>query len=220
MKNWVRAAGAGCAVALLTLSGTPGAVASPREVDEARLVPSLADSSFAPFDCKLRRTGPVCTGERHYETGWEDAGLPCDVPVYGMREEHRYQTRYYDTGYLNYDRRFRTHDLDSLSTSPDGPATATVRAQTRFDEPFAVPGDESTKSVITTGTIWDVRRATGPALFRAVGTLVEAPGVEPVFSGQVSEDGVSTRYDQVPLSAFFSEEEFLGLLCQAATTLS
>ena len=46
---------------------------------------------------------------------------------------------------------FRTKDIDYLSTSPSGPATATISANTRFDEPFAVPGDDSTYTVITQG---------------------------------------------------------------------
>ena len=42
----------------------------PEEIDQSSLVPTTLDSSFAPFTCRARPTGPVCTGERHLDTGW------------------------------------------------------------------------------------------------------------------------------------------------------
>lgn len=149
----------------------------PDEVDQTLLVPTTLDSSFAPFVCKAKRTGPVCTGERHLVEDWALADWPCGARVYGARTEDRWTTRYYNADYLNYDRRFRSHDVDYLSTSPAGPATATIKANTSFREPFAVPGDFSTVTVITRSTIWDVRSVGGDPIFRAVGTLVEPPAV-------------------------------------------
>jgi hypothetical protein len=69
----------------------------------------------------------------------------------------------------------------------------------RFDEPFAVPGDDTTFTIITDGVIWDIRSVHGPAIFRAVGTLVEPPGEQGTFTGHVTVDGVTTSYDsEVP----------------------
>ncbi len=181
------------------------------------LVPRTLNSSFAPFVCKAKTTGPVCTGERHLVDDWAPAEWPCDAPVYGARTEDRWTTRYYNADYLNYDRWFRSHDVDYLSTSAAGPATATISANVRFREPFAVPGDDSTFTVITTGTIWDVRSVGEAPIFRAVGTLIEPPTAAPTFTGQVSVDGVTTSYDDAPLEAFFTDEAFVGWVCQAVT---
>jgi len=62
-------------------------------------VPALS-SSFAPWDCKAKLTGPVFTGERHLSDGWAPIPDVCDIPIWGSRVEHRYQTRYYDHDYL------------------------------------------------------------------------------------------------------------------------
>ena len=148
------------AIATLVLAAAVAAPAQaqpPDEVDQTLLVPTTLDSSFAPFICKAKRTGPVCTGERHLVADWAPADWPCGPPVYGASREDRWTTRYYNTDYLNYDRLFRTHNVDYLSTSATGPATAIIRTNARFREPFEVPGDDSTITVITTGTIWDVR---------------------------------------------------------------
>jgi len=222
MHALVRSAGAACTVALalaVALAGATTASASDhKSVDQTQLVPTTLDSSFAPFDCKLKVTGPVCTGERSIDTGWEAADLPCDVPVYGRHVSYRHQIRYYDLDYLNYDRRFRTNDVDYVSTSPDGSAAATITTRARFTEPFAVAGDDSTITVITTGTIFDIKPTHGRSLFRVVGTLVEPPDAEPTFTGRVTADGVTTRYDDAPLSSFFSEEMFVETVCQAVTS--
>ncbi|WP_380167603.1 hypothetical protein [Jannaschia sp. R86511] len=170
---------------------------------------------FAPWDCRLRATGPVCTGDRFVDTGWEPADWPCDVPVYGRYVSSRRSTRFYDLDYLNYDRRFRSHDVDHLSRFPDGRDAATITSRVRFTEPFAVPGDDSTITVISTGTIWDIRTATGRSLFLVVGTLVEPPDAEPTFTGQVTVDAVRTRYSDAPLSTFFSEDLFVSTVCEA-----
>lgn len=181
-------------------------------------MPALSPT-FAPWDCKAKRTGPVCTGERHLRHDWapvDDAS--CDVPIWGSRVEDRYQTRYYDHDYLNYYREFRTNDVDYFSTSPTGPATAQISSTVRFFETFDVRGDDQIMTIITKGATWDLRPAQGPALFRVVGTLVEPYNAAATFSGQVTINGKSTRYDDAPLEEFFSEEFFLATLCQAATS--
>jgi hypothetical protein len=50
----------------------------------------------------------------------------------------------------------------------------------------------------THGVLWDLRPAQGPPLHRVVGTLVEPYHGEATFSGQVTVDGVPTRYHDVP----------------------
>ncbi len=189
----------------------------PAEVDQALLVPTTLNSSFAPFDCKLRLTGPVCTGERHISTDWGPFDFSCGVPVYVRTVSDRYSTRYYDHDYLNYDRHFRLNDVDYLSTSPNGPATAAISATAQFDEPFAVRGDDSTRTIITNGVLWDIRSSTGRAVFRAVGTLVEPPDAEGTFTGHATADGVTTVYDDAPLSEVLPDDAFVDYVCRAVT---
>ncbi|MET0526109.1 MAG: hypothetical protein ABWZ91_14990 [Nocardioides sp.] len=205
------------AVAAPLLLAAPALADPPAEIDQSLLVPSTLDSSFAPFDCRMKPTGPVCTGERHIATDWEPIDLPCDVPVYGRTISDRYSTRYYDHDYLNYDRRVRLKDIDYLSTSPSGPATATITAKTRFKEPFAVPGDEASRTIITRGVPWDIRPRTGRAIFRAVGTLVEPPGEVGTFTGHTTVGGVTTTYDNAPLSQVLPDDAFVDYVCRAAT---
>lgn len=209
-------------VATLTLAvplllAAPAGAEAPAEVDQSLLVPTTLDSSFAPFDCRMKATGPVCTGERHIATEWELSDFPCEVPVYVRTVSDRYSTRYYDQQYLNYDRHFRLKDTDYLSTSPSGPATATISANTRFDEPFAVPGDDATFTVITQGVPWEIRSSTGRAILRAVGTLSEPPGEVGTFTGHTTVDGVTTRYDEAPLSQVLPDDAFVDYICRAAT---
>jgi len=205
------------ALAVPLLVTVPAVADPPTEVDQSLLVPATLDSSFAPFDCRMKSTGPVCTGERHIATDWEPLDFPCDVPVYVRTVSDRYTTRYYNRDYLNYDRHFRTNDIDYLSTSPTGPATATISANTRFDEPFAVPGDDSTFTVISHGVPWDIRSTTGRAVFRAVGSLVEPPGQLRTFTGHTTVDGVTTRYHDAPLSQVLPDDAFVDYVCRAAT---
>lgn len=188
----------------------------PEEIDQSSLVPTTLDSSFAPFTCRARPTGPVCTGERHLDTGWQPVDFPCDAQLHNRYVSHRHQTRYYDHELLNYDRDFRSRDVDYFSTEPGGPATATVTSLVRFAEPFAVPGDDSTVTIITTGTIWDIRPVDGPAIVRVVGTVVEPPGVVGTFSGQVTREGVTTHHEDEPLDEIMPEEYFLETVCRAA----
>lgn len=214
------------ALRALVLSLTAGLVclvpttaqADPRpEVDESLLVPSTLDSAFAPFTCRLRPTGPVCTGERHLDTGWLPVDLPCDVQLHNRYVSDRWSTRYYDHDYLNYDRRVRMHDVDYFSTTAGGPATATITSHVRFEEPFAVPGDDTTFTVITTGTILDIGPVGGPAALRVVGTLVEPPGETGTFTGHVTRGDRTTRHVEEPYDQVLPEEEFLATVCRATT---
>jgi len=202
---------------LAVLTPVSSAQATPSTVDESRLQPALS-RSFAPWDCKLKTTGPVCTGERHLE---QDFGLNeefgCSVPLWNARTEDRYQTRYYDQDYRNVDRSFRTKDTDFLSTSPTGQEAATIDTHVRFTEPFVVPGDDTTRTIISSGTILEVRPDTGPALLRIVGTLVEVPDAPATFSGNITVDGVTTRYADVPYDSVFTFELFADAVCRAAT---
>jgi hypothetical protein len=189
----------------------------PDEVDQSLLVPTTLDSSFAPFTCRVRRTGPVCTGERYVDTGWEAVDFPCDVQLHNRFVSYRHQTRYYDHDHLNYDRTFRSRDTDYFSTSAGGPVTATIATNVRFTEPFAVPGDDSTITIITTGRIWDIRPVDGPALVTVVGTVVEPPGGTATFTGHATRDGVTTRFEDAALDDVLSEEEFFDAVCRAAS---
>jgi hypothetical protein len=204
-------------VALLAIAVPSSATATHRDaVDEAQLVPALSPT-FVPWQCQMKPTGPVCTGERHLDDDWAPADLPCETPIWGSRSEDRYQTRYYNNDNLNYYREFRTRDIDYFSTSPTGPATASIRTNVRFSETFGTPGDDTTKTITTTGVIWDLRSDQGPALFRAVGTLVEPYDAAPTFTGLVTAEGVSTRYHEAPLFEILTEEFFVGAVCRAAT---
>ena len=200
-----------------TSLATPTQADRPQEVDQSLLVPTTLTSAFAPFTCRLRPTGPVCTGERHVDTGWAPTDLPCDQALHNRYVSDRWSTRYYDHDYLNYDRRVRMHDVDYFRTSPDGPATATITSHVRFHEPFAVPGDDSTFTVITTGTIWDVAPVGGPSMLRVIGTTVEPPGGAGTFTGHVTRDGVTTRHDDAPLDEVMPVDELLATVCRAAT---
>ena len=205
------------ALAAPFLLTAPAVADPPPEIDQSLLVPTTLDSSFAPFDCRMRATGPVCTGERHISTDWEPFDFPCHVPLYVRTDSDRYSTRYYDHDYLNYDRHFRLNDIDYLSSSPTGPATAAISANTRFDEPFAVPGDDTTRTIITQGVPWDIRSSTGRAIFRAVGTLVEPPGEVGTFSGHTTVDGVTTAYDDAPLTQVLPDDAFADYVWRAVT---
>ena len=207
-------------VLLLTATALPASVAQadpPEEVDQSLLVPTTLDSSFAPFTCRVRRTGPVCTGERHLDTGWQPVDFPCHTQLHNRFVSYRHQTRYYDHDYLNYDRHFRSRDVDYFGTTVGGPTTATITTNVRFDEPFGVRGDDSTVTIITTGTIWDIRPVEGPALVRVVGTVVEPPGEVGTFSGHVTREGVTIHHEDTPLDEVMPEEYFLETVCRAAT---
>lgn len=210
---------AALAVLVLAAASPSGAQAAPPdEVDQSLLVPTTLDSAFAPFTCRLRPTGPVCTGERHLDTGWAPVpDFPCDETLHNRFVSDRWSTRYYDHDYLNYDRRVRQDDVDFFSTTPGGPATATITSHTRFFEPFAVPGDVTTRTIITIGTIWDVRDAGGASHLRVVGTLVEPPGEAGTFTGRVTRDGVTTRHEDAPLAEVSPEDELFAAVCRAAT---
>lgn len=205
------------AALLAVLTPVSSAQATPGTVDESRLQPLLSPT-FAPWDCKLKTTGPVCTGERHLAQDFgltEDFG--CSVPLWNARTEDRYQTRYYDQDYRNVDRSFRTKDTDFLSTSPSGQGAATIDTHVRFTTPFAVAGDDTTRTIISSGTVLEVRPVTGPALLRIVGTLVEPPDAPATFSGNITVDGVTTRYADVLYDSVFTFELFADAVCRAAT---
>ena len=119
----------------------------------------------------------------------------------------RYQTRYYDHDDRNYFRRFRTTDLDEMSTSPEGPVTATIRGQVRFVETFDVPGDDGTRTITSIGTLWEVRRVDGAPLLRVVGTSVEPYNRAATFSGWIITGSGTEHYQNVsldvPIELFF-----------------
>jgi hypothetical protein len=202
--------------AAVVLLATPAIGDPPAEVDQSLLVPTTLDSAF-DFTCRERPTGPVCTGGLSFDTGWAPSDLPCHEPLHGRFILDRHTTRYYDTDYLGYYRTFRTANLDLLSTSPDGPATGTIETRVRFVEPFAVPGDDTTVTVISTGSLLDIRSVGRPAIFRMVGTLTEPPGEIGTFTGQAFRDGAPTRYEDAPLDVVLPEEDFLDYACRAAT---
>lgn len=56
----------------------------------------------------------------------------------------------------------------------------------------------------------------GGPLFRAVGTLVEPYDAPATFTGVVTVDGATSRYENSPLDAFFTEEAFFGAVCRGA----
>ena len=186
--------------------------AAEREIDESRLVPALPPG-WGEWRCHLRATGPVCSGEQHQRLGWEAADLPCDVPLYSRYTSDRYQTRYYDHDYLNYFRKYRTTDLDEMSTSPEGPVTATIRSRPRWTAAFDVPGDDGTLTFTSTGTLWKVRRADRTRLLSVVGTSVEPYNGPATFSGRITTEEGTEYYENVSLDVPI--ELFLVAVCDA-----
>ncbi|KQU64134.1 hypothetical protein [Phycicoccus sp. Root101] len=206
-------------VIAFTVLGAPKSAraGAPPPVEQSRLVPSLSPS-FAPWSCRTTQSGPVCKGERHFSGAWELSDFPCgDTQVWARGESDRYQTRYYNRDYLDSRREFRTRDIDFLRTSPTGPATATISTNVRFAETFAVPGDDTTRTIVSDGVLWDIRPAAGPAVWRAVGTLVEPPDSGATFSGHVTAGSQTTRYENAPLTEVLSDDTFIAAVCAAAT---
>jgi hypothetical protein len=212
-----RVLGPSFCVMLLLVTPATAVGSEHKEVDESQLVPALSPT-FAPWDCKLKKDGPVCTGAWALDTGWEELDdIPCEAPLWIRTVQDRHQTRYYDHDGLNYFREARTNDIEYLSTSPTGWPTATLRTNARWTQTFGVRGDDRTMHQTTHGVLWDLRPAQGPALFRVVGTLVEPYDGDATFSGQVTVEGVPTRYHDVPLDDILDEDEFVANLCRAAT---
>jgi hypothetical protein len=205
-------------LALSQLVAPSSALASgPPPVDEGRLVPALSPT-FTGWTCQTKQEGPVCKGERHLSSEWAPFDFGCgDTPLWSRGESDRYQTRHYNADYLDSHREFRTNDVDYLATSPKGPATATISTTLRFSELFAVPGDDRTRTIISDGILWDIRPSRGAATWRAVGTLVEPPGEVGTFSGHVTAGGVTTRFDDAPLSDVLSDDGFVAAVCAATT---
>jgi hypothetical protein len=212
------AAIAGLSLVLAVALSTGASASDHRTVDQSLLQPALL-SRFAPWDCAWRNSGPVCVGEFHETGPWELTDLPCAVPVYGARTEHRYQRLFFDEQYRNYERQNRTRDLDEFSTSPGGPATGAIATNVRYSYDFDVPGDLNTATVTSTGVIFKLGPNRGPAILQVVGTLVESwPFDEPgTFTGHVTLHGKTTLYEDQPLNAFLDDETFVNLLCEAAT---
>ncbi len=196
----------GAALLWLIGTGASSAMAGREEIDESRLVPALAPG-WGEWRCNLRATGPVCSGERHQRTGWEESDLPCDVPLYSRFTSDRYQTRYYGHDYRQYFRKFRTTDLDEMSTSPEGLVTATIRSRSHFFQTFDVPGDDATRTTTTIGTLWDVRPVHGAPVLRVVGTAVEPHNGPATFSGLIITRSGTEHYQNVsldvPIELFF-----------------
>lgn len=217
MRHVRHSSAAAALVLLLSHLGAsaPALGAAPEPVDESRLVPALSPT-FVPWTCQTKQTGPVCKGERHTDTGWEPV-FPCgDTPVWNRYVSDRYQTRYYNHDYLDYYREFRTNDTDYFSTSPTGPATATITVNVRFQSPFAVLGDDQTRTILTQGVLMDIRSVNGPAVFRVVGNAIEPPGEPGTFTGHVTVGSTTTRYVDAPLSeALGSDDDFFERVCAA-----
>ena len=194
----------------------PAQATAPPPVDESRLVPLLS-SGFAPWTCQAKLDGPVCKGERHVSGDWGMFDFACgETQLWARGESDRYQTRYYNQDYLDSYREFRTNDIDYLATSPTGPPTATISTNVRFNESFAVPGDDRTRTINSQGILWDIRSAQGSAVWRAVGTLVEPPDAVGTFSGHVTAGTRTTHYENVPLPDVLSDDTFVGAICAAA----
>ncbi|WP_062201179.1 hypothetical protein [Demequina salsinemoris] len=204
------------AAIVLTISLSGPSSARSGDVDESLLQPSLSPT-FAPWTCTLKDSGPVCVGTRVVDTGWVlDEEIPCDVPLYNRHTEIRTQIRYYDDDYLNYDRRFRTRDLDQYGTSPDGPAGVSIRANLRFQEPFAVPGDDSTIDLLAQGVFWDMKDSDGHRLLMAVGSSFEPHDGDGTFTGHVTQDGVTARFVDAPLDDILDIDWFFATICEEA----
>ncbi len=133
--------------------------------------------------------------------------------MYSRYTSDRYQTRYYDHDYRNYLRRFRSTDLDEMSTSPEGTVTATIRTRVRYFATFDVPGDDGTQTFTATGTIWEVRHADGARLLSVVGTSVEPYNGPATFSGRITTASGTEHYQNVSLDVPI--ELFVVAVCDA-----
>lgn len=157
---------AGIAVLLLPLALAAPAAASSVDVDESKLVPPLS-ASFAPWICKMKITGPVCDGERHLSS--TGSLLPtframCHSTVDARRTGTPHASTTTTTSMTTV-RSAPTTWTSSARRSPARPARPF--APTLASEPFAVPGADTTRDIITDGVIWDIqRRARTPGLDR------------------------------------------------------
>ena len=216
-SHWARLAACALILTLIGLVQPVTASATGRgKVDESRLVPSLS-TSFAPWVCKVTRTGPVCSAERHARPDWEALDIPCRETVWNLFVENSYQTRYYDKDYLNYSRTFRVNNTDYFRPSTSGPATATITSRRTDYVTFGVRGNDQTLTTTGIGEIWNIRTTSGRQIFRVVGTLVEPNNGPATFTGTVVKNGVRTWYHNDPLSDFFTDAEFFEMMCDATT---
>ncbi len=140
----------------------------------------------------------------------------CEVPLFDKFVDDRYSTRYYDRDNLNYFRKVRIDSADHLALGPSGPGTATISTQGRFTEAFAVPGDERTRTITTSGVLWDVRPTNGSPVLRITGTLVEPYDGPATLTGHRILNGVHTHYEDAPLDDVLPWETFAAAVCQAA----
>ena len=85
--------------------------------------------------------------------------------------------------------------------------TATIRARVRFFETFDVPGDDATRTITSTGTLWEVRRIDGSRLLSVVGTSVEPYNGPATFSGRITTASGTQNFENVsldvPIELFF-----------------
>ena len=219
MRQLHRCSVVAAVVLALSQLGTPSSAMAdaPPAVDESRLMPTLSPT-FTPWSCQTKQEGPVCKGERHTSTGWGTFDFGCGgTPLWSHTRSDRYQTRYYNEDYVIAYSEFRTNDSDYLSTSPTGPAMATISTNVRFSEPYAVPGDARTRTIITDGALWDIRSSQGAAVWRAVGTLIEPPDAVGTFSGHVTAAGKTTSFVDTPITEVLSDDTFVAVVCAAVT---
>lgn len=145
-------------------------------VDVSLLVPLLSPT-FTNWKCVNTGKGPVCSGDRLLERGWELTDFPCSKTVYSRFRQYRTQTRYYDQDNLLYFSRFHQDAPEYFSLSPtgDGPVVV-VDAHSNWTETFDSPGDNRTFTIDGVGMFFKLKDTRGGVLRQWAGHTLEVPG--------------------------------------------
>lgn len=153
------------------------------DVDVSLLVPLLSPT-FTNWKCANTGNGPVCSGDRLLEGGWEPTDLPCSQAVYTRFSQYRTQTRYYDLDNLLYFSRFHTDAPEYFTLSPtgDGPVVV-VDAHSNWTETFAIPGNNQTFTVESVGMLFKLKGTHGGVIRQWSGHILEAPGEDLEIQG-------------------------------------
>jgi hypothetical protein len=205
------AAGLLIAAAGPAAAGTASAVrAGPGEVDTGALVPELFPGY--DWDCKLVAGAPLCRGKMHHDPSPGVVDDFCQSPVVWTVEGVRTSTRHYGEDYVLQWRTGRVREVERQSR-PDGSAYVDYRVNTHYTTTYDVPGDFSTGTQVTKGSLWDFRTNDGRIIYRTVGTLTEPHDGEATFTGSVNREGTITRVVDAPLSEVIDEEWLFGKLC-------
>jgi hypothetical protein len=193
-----RARRSGGAMALglvVVLLAAPSASSkSPRQVDQATLVPPL-NMQFAPWSCFEAGSGITCQGG--YESDYnEPIGLFCggqEVWIAGTVRE--FMTRWHtEDGRATKTVVHLDFPGDVFSLSPDGDgSTLTVRGHFNRHYVYPVPGDRSSRVLKEVGAIYLANESGNGIVVHDTGAVTFEPGAE--FEEIAEMHGVHDIYD-------------------------